>query len=102
MKTPAVPMYVMELLKRSRYNYTADHPDYAAGYTLEIEKRTVWAFVETLAKEIRRLEGWVKRNGGTMSIISLPEQTRYCRQYAVVTIFDPLMKALEQHIEADS
>lgn len=102
MKTPDVPMYVKELLKRSRYNYTADHPDYAAGYTLEIEKRTVWTFVETLTKEIRRLEGWVKRNGGTMAIISLPEQTHYCRQYALVTIFDPLMKALEQYVQVGS
>lgn len=37
----------------------------------------------------------------TMIINSVPKKTHYCKQYAVVTIYDPVMKWIEQYIKKE-
>ena len=35
----------------------------------------------------------------TMIVNSIPTKTHYCDQYAVVTIFDPIMQRIERYIK---
>ena len=96
-----VPKYVIELMNRSRYNWLRlDRSDYAVGYTIDIEKESYYKKIETLQKEILRLKKWVERQGGEIAILYMPARTEYkCMQYATVTIYDPVMKHIEQYIE---
>lgn len=94
-----IPKYVIELMKRAKYNYTASGNNYAAGYTIDIEKYSNYETADAFSKEIDRLKKWVERQaGGKMIIISRPILTRYSPQYATVTIFDPVMSQLEKSI----
>lgn len=82
------------------YNYYIKHKDnYAVGYTIEIEKSSAYGYVDTFRAEIDRLKKWVERQpGGELVILEIPKETHYRRQYAVVTIFDPVMKHIECYI----
>lgn len=100
-----VPKYVQELMSRSRYNFTAfPSPKYAAGYTIDISKRTHMQNVHTFRAEVDRLQKWVSRQpGGLMVVICIPERTRHkTMQYATVTIFDPVMQKLEKFMPQNS
>lgn len=97
-----IPKYVQELMSRAKFARGYGE----AGYTIEITKATPYTRVETLRAEIERLERWVVRTMPedelgvpTMIINRVPKDTHYCRQYAVVTIFDPIMQKLEKYIE---
>ena len=97
-----IPKYVIELLERSKYSYDnryRKNENYAVGYTIEIHKRTEYAYVSTLKEEIERLEKFIVNNSGEYKVIYIPSETHYNNQYAVVTIFDPMMKHLEQYIK---
>ena len=97
-----IPKYVQELMERSSYefNYCTHNPNYAAGYTIRIEKGSYRTYVTTLKAEVERLCKWADSVAGTETahILSLPVVTRYNRQFAIVTIFDPVMKHIEQYI----
>ena len=97
-----IPKYVQELMERSSYEYVSCRrdPNYAAGYTIRIEKRTVQTQVKTFKAEVEQLCKWANRVARTETahILSMPAITRYNRQFAVVTIFDPVMKHIEQYI----
>lgn len=104
-----VPKYVQELMKRSRYEFVSctGNQNYAAGYTVSIRKDRPYQRIETLRKEVSKLQAWAqreyKKRGGDDQItflISMPARTHYCNQYAVITIFDPVMKYIEQYIAA--
>ena len=102
-----IPKYVQELMQRSQYEfnhhyYSKYSDNYAVGYTIEIEKSSTYGYAETLLAEIERLKKWVERQaGGEMIILEFPKETHYRRQYAVVTIFDPVMKYLESYIPSE-
>lgn len=100
-----LPKYVVNVMKRSFYCYEfelhgADVARWcAAGYTVAIKKESPYTYAETLCKEVERLQKWVnKQDGGDCRIISLPKRTIHGDQYAIVTIFDPVMKHLEKYI----
>lgn len=97
-----VPKYVQELMGRAKYNFTlpGKNPSAAIGYTVEIEKYSNYETSATFRAEIDRLKKWVERQpGGEMTIISYPEHTSHkTMQYAMVTIFDPVMHEIEQYI----
>ena len=96
-----IPKYVIELMNRAKHNYTVSSNNYAAGYTIDIGKYSNYETAGAFSKEIDRLKKWVERQaGGEMIIISRPIQTRYSPQYATVTIFDPVMKYIEEYIKA--
>ena len=102
-----VPKYVINILERSRFNFEdTEDTNYAAGYTINIKKETPYTSANTFRAEIDRFQKWVakeyKKFGGTDDIcfiLYVPEQTRHCNQYATVTVFDPIMKYIEQYIK---
>lgn len=104
-----VPKYVIELMKRAKYNYDlyGKHNEYAIGYTIDIAKFSHYEYADTFEKEINRLIKWCNRewrktngwDGDIAYILRLPQTTEYkTMQYATVTIYDPVMKYLEQYI----
>lgn len=97
-----VPQYVIDLMERSRYEFDfyKNHPGYAAGYTITIKKRTHYSYATTLHNEVDRLCRWANKQGaGTVAfILSMPTRTLHSQQYAVVTIYDPVMQKIEQYI----
>lgn len=99
-----IPEYVIDLMQRAKYNYEiCNCMRYATvcaiGYTIDISKSSHYQKVNTFINEINRLKKWVENQGGEMIIISVPSRTTYkIMQYATVTIFDPVMKQIEQYI----
>ena len=107
-----VPKYVIELMERAKYNYDScgKYKHYAVGYTIDIAKFSHYEYADTLKKEINRLIKWCNRqyeksndgwftDGKNAYILRLPQTTEYkTMQYATVTIYDPVMKYLEQYI----
>ena len=97
-----VPKYVQELMARSQYEYVnAKGEHYAAGYTLRIEKRSPYTQADTFRREIERLVRWANRTPAgpdTAYILYTPQDTRHCTQYALITIFDPVMQRVEKYI----
>lgn len=96
-----IPKYVQELMSRASFVLGSGE----AGYTIRINKSTPYAKIDTLKAEVERLDQWVKRmmpedtlGVPTMVINSVPSKTHYCNQYAVVTIYDPIMQRIEQYI----
>lgn len=103
-KIMKTPKYVIDLMSRAKYNFTASGNNYSVGYTIDIAKYSYYETAETFRKEIDRLKKWVERqNGGEMIIISYPTHTIHkTMQYATVTIFDPVMQHIEQYIKGDN
>ena len=97
-----VPVYVQELMQRARYEYDrcAENENYGVGYTVAISKATPYARAWTLKKEVERLCKWANRTAGVeiAHVLYVPDKTHYHEQSAVVTIFDPVMKHIEQLI----
>ncbi len=91
-------------MSRAEYNYEylVSDKNYAAGYTLRIFKATPYTKVDTLKAKIERLIKWANKNGGegTAYILKLPNKTHYCKQSAIVTIFDPVMQQIEKYIDS--
>lgn len=96
-----IPKYIIELMGRSKYefDFCTKNENYAAGYTVRISKYSSFQKAETFNTEIERLKAWVDRQiGGECVILDRPSETHYCRQYAVVTVFDPVMRHLEKYM----
>ncbi len=107
------PKYIVNMLQRSSYVYDkpyTDDPNYAAGYTIRINKKTLQTQAPTFQKEICRFQSWVQRtyrkrykdNSPVVYVLRMPTKTHYCVQSAVVTIFDPVMKELERFIPCEN
>lgn len=94
-----IPQYVKDMMERSRFVVGGYDP----GYTLMINKRTAYTTVRTLEKECERLVAWAIKNGATLSKIErMPIKTHHYYQNAIVTIYDPVMKHLEEYIKGES
>ena len=97
-----IPKYVIGLMERSRYefDFCTKHPNYGPGYTISIVKGTEYQQIDTLKQEVERLIKWANRAAGceTAYLLSIPSITHYRKQYAVVTIFDPVMQKIESYI----
>ena len=98
-----IPKYVIELMKRSTYDFNCSIQDknYAAGYTINIKKKSEYQKIESFKEEIENICKWANRISGneTAYILYLPNKTHYTKQYATITIFDPVMKQIEQYIQ---
>lgn len=97
-----IPMFVQELMSRASFVLGSGE----AGYTIRLQKRTEYSLASSLEKEIERLNNWVVRvmpkddlGVPTMVVNRVPKKTHYCKQYAVVTIYDPVMKWIEDYIK---
>lgn len=99
-----IPKYVADMMARSEFDLW--HPNGSPGYTIRVRKATPYTRHETLCEEVERLVAWANRmhptppewESPTAFVVSTPGCTRYNDQYAVVTIFDPVMKNLEEYI----
>lgn len=101
MSKPKIPKYVQDLMGRAEYEFDSctKHEEYAVGYTLRIHKYSWYQTCETFEKEIRRLVAWANRFCETSGhILSIPTRTHHDDQTAVVTIYDPTMKHIEEYI----
>ena len=100
-----IPKYVQELMGRAEFDLS--HPRGEPGYTIRIKKATPYTKADTLNDEVKRLVAWANRiapvppewESDTAFIVSVPKSTHYRDQYAVVTIYDPVMKELEKLIK---
>ena len=104
-----IPKYVKEIMSRSKYEYDfLQGENTSVGYTVRIFKYSDYQNVNSFLKEIQRLKKWVDKEYRKIAgddvepdvchIISVPNRTHYTNQYAIVTIFDPVMKHLEEYI----
>lgn len=91
-----IPKYVQDLMGRASFDFS--HADCAPGYTIQIQKSTPYAKVDTLRRECERLAAWARRNGADAIVHYCPKDTHYRRQVAIVTITDPCMKDMEAYI----
>lgn len=106
-----IPKYVKDMMCRAEYNYDNNsNPNYCVGYTVDIKKASHYQKIDTFKKEIDRLISWAKREykklGDTNEccevacVLRMPTKTTYIGdiQSATVTIYDPIMKIIEQYI----
>ena len=99
-----IPQYVQEIMGRSEFVLGYCDP----GYTIRIRKSTPYTTISTFKTEIGRLKKWVDRmmpedelDVPTMVVHSVPSKTHYRNQYAVVTIYDPIMQQIERYIRKE-
>lgn len=96
-----IPKYIIDLMSRAKYEYDfhINNENYAVGYTIRIRKYSAYEKVDTFNAEIDRLKAWVDRQvEETCFILDRPTKTHYVNQVAIVTIFDPVMKYIEEYI----
>ena len=107
-----IPTYVKRMLKRANFAIETVHyqKGYDPGYTVIIPKHSIYAHADTLRHEVERLEAWAMRNkyGSFPSVDDkkcppvvvreIPSETHYCKQYAVLDIYDPVMLRVEHLI----
>lgn len=107
-----IPTYVKRMLKRASFAIYTDQfkKGWDPSYTIVIPKHSIYAEAATLRAEVERLEAWAMRNvyGSfptlrdmecpPVVVLSLPTETHHSRQYAVVTIYDPVMQRVEHLI----
>lgn len=105
-----IPKYVQDIMARSQYFFDFNYFDpntqrdkCACGYTISIRKATPYTYADTFHSEINRLKQWVeKQNGGCCYILYMPNKTKHNDQYAIVTIFDPVMQHIEKYISPNT
>jgi hypothetical protein len=107
-----IPTYVKRMLKRASFAIETAHYEkgYDPSYTVIIPKHSIYAQADTLRTEVERLEAWALRNvyGSFPSVAEkkfppvvvrhIPTETNYCKQYAVLDIYDPVMLRVEHLI----
>lgn len=99
----AIPKYVIDILLRSKYEFDlcTKSENYAAGYTLRIVKARPYTRIETFRTEMEKLCKWVnKQCTETAYLLQMPIKTHWTEQFAVVTIFDPVMQRLEGYLKS--
>ena len=111
-----VPTYIKRMLKRASFAIETSkfQNGYDPSYTIIIPKHSISAQADTLKAEVEKLEAWATRKvygilppAGYQKCLpvvvrSLPTETHYCKQYAVVDIYDPIMLCVEHLIGAKS
>ena len=109
-----IPNYVRRILNRSTFAIESNHfrNDYDPSYTIIVPKHSIYAKAETLKAEIEKLVDWANRrvygaeapagwkNCQPVVVRELPKETHYCKQYAVIDIYDPIMLKVEYLIGA--
>ena len=99
-----IPKYVQKLMSRAAFDRLYANEKSEPGYTIKIRKETPYTYASTLQAECERLVAWANKQPcgpDTALILECPKETHYCRQVAYVTIYDPVMKALESLIADD-
>lgn len=99
MTAMTVPRYVQEILSRCTW-WLGEGSE--PGYTIAIHKKSPYSYASTLRTDAGRLCSWADRNTpeglDTACVVSCPKGTHYEDQWAVVTIYDPVMRQIERFI----
>ena len=98
-----IPKKYKELIRTAEYEFDqcVNHEQYASGYTIKVFKPSERTLIPTFRRQIEELVSWANRQcDGTAFILRCPSRTFYCKQYAIVTVFDPVMQQLEKHMAA--
>ena len=90
-----VPKYVRELVEGFTYDY--DVKNAQAGYTIKLWKPSVYMKIDVFKAKVEKLIEWANRYYADASINYVPKETHYCKQAITVTIFDLVMRRLEQY-----
>ena len=112
MKKNHIPTYVKRMLKRASFAIETVHfqKGYDPSYTIIIPKHSIYAQTATLQSEVERLAAWaVRQVYGVFPPVdykkclpvvvrSVPTETHYGKQFAVVDIYDPVMLRVEHLI----
>ena len=112
MRQFSIPSYVKRMLERASFAIeTSKFQDgYDPSYTIIIPKHSIYAQADTLKAEVEKLVAWATRKvygilppAGYKKCLpvvvrSLPTDTHYCKQYAVIDIYDPIMVSIEHLI----
>jgi hypothetical protein len=99
-----IPKYVAEILDRSKFAYGTQA---IPGYTIAVNKRTPYSYANTLCTDSFKLIKWANEQYRKASkddtqiafVIDVPKETHYRNQYAIVTIYDPVMRHIEHLIQ---
>lgn len=91
------PNYIKSALRGAKYYFGKDC---VAGYSIEIHKRTRYEYTKTLRSRCDKIITWCnKQIPGSSEMVSCPTMTHYTDQFAVITIYDPIMLRLEEFIK---
>ena len=104
------------MLKRSSFAIETSkfQNGYDPSYTIIIPKHSIYAQADTLKAEVERLVAWANRTvygilppAGyekcqPVVVRSIPSETHYCKQFAVIDIYDPVMLRVEHLIGSKS
>ena len=92
------PKYIISALRGAEFYFGENC---VPGYSIKIRKRTKYEYATTLRSRVDRILTWCnKQVGGSAEMISCPGCTNYTDQFAVITIYDPVMLRLEGFIKA--
>lgn len=100
-----IPKYIKDILSRSHFD--TKMPFSEPGYTLAVNKRTKWTTAASLGEDTNKLCAWARREFAKIGvpqeslseyvlIHEVPTETHKCNQFAYITIFDPVMKGIEE------
>ena len=92
-----IPKYIITALSRAEYHFGKDC---VAGYSIKIYKRTRYEWAQTLKARANQIVAWANRQvEGSAEIVHIPAETRHDIQFAVITIYDPVMLNIEKYIK---
>lgn len=92
------PNYIKSALRGAKYYFGKDC---VAGYSIKIYKHSRYEYSQTLRSRCGKIITWCnKQVEGSAEMVFCPSCTNYSDQFAVITIYDPLMMHLEQFIKA--
>lgn len=103
-----IPKYIKEILERAQFSYEKDS---IPGYTIKIEKKTPYTLATTLRDEAKKLVEWANREYKRISndeteiatLNGYDWKTSYkYKQYATVTIYDPIIRKIEKYIKEET
>jgi hypothetical protein len=92
------PNYITNSLHNAEFYFGEDG---CVGYSIKIFKHTRYENANTLRIRCAAIIGWCNNQiPGSAEMVSYPKVTHYTQQFAVITIYDPVMLYLEKFIKA--
>ena len=94
-----IPNYVKDTIGELNFVRGMDY-DSQPGYTIRVHKTSDYMTIDVFRKRIDKVIDWARRHQAEAYINWFPERTHYTEQFAVITITDPVMMALEDALKA--
>lgn len=94
-----IPNYVTETIGELNFVRGMDY-DNQPGYTIKVYKPSDYMTINVFRKRIDKVLEWARQHHAEAYVNWFPERTHYTEQFAVITITDPVMIALEKALKA--